>query len=210
MKKLAAFNNDPALKAMMIEEAVKHRLADEFVQGDYGSEFPGGKFKGCDIGCTIRSLNLRLGKSFSYSSHGDVAAQLGFPVQLVYLFDRFFERLPEGLHLTWQERHWAAIPVGADVTRAVQKYFIWAISDPEQGLPSVFKEEGDKQLFMDLGGLLEKSICDVPVKDEEINNLAARFAALFAALFAARFDTRFAAEIKISAEKLLEFLGKAE
>jgi len=46
---------------MLVAEIKAHREADQIIQGTYG-EGNNGDWKGCAVGCSIHSLNRKLGK----------------------------------------------------------------------------------------------------------------------------------------------------
>src|SRR4051812_321342 len=99
---LTSFNNDKKLKVMILEEVVNHRKQDQIIKGTYGTE--NGKWKGCAVGCSIHSLNIRLGKEYSTSDHTVYETELGIPEWLARLEDTLFENLPEKESKTWPEQ----------------------------------------------------------------------------------------------------------
>src|SRR5690349_1908289 len=113
---LIAYHNKPELKTMMVEEAARHREQDQIVKGTYQREGKDGKFQGCAVGCTIHSLNVRLGKKLPCGAHVIYETELGVPYRLARLEDFMFERLPDDKAQTWPQRFLEAIPVGADLS----------------------------------------------------------------------------------------------
>ena len=113
MKQLQSYNNDENLKKIFLEEIIKHRKADQIIQGTYGEE--NGKWKGCAVGCSIHSLNIRLGKKYSTSDHSVYEKELGIPEWLARLEDTIFEGLPIKDAKKWPEKFAKAIPVGVNL-----------------------------------------------------------------------------------------------
>ncbi|CAB4212416.1 hypothetical protein UFOVP1442_1, partial [uncultured Caudovirales phage] len=100
-----AYGNNPAFKDAFLAEIGKHEEADALLKGTYGEFDP--TFKGCAIGCSVRSLHSLQGtltNGVSFNNHAKVAADLGWPLWLAYLEDNLFERLPDELSKTWPRR----------------------------------------------------------------------------------------------------------
>src|SRR6478609_7998560 len=82
---LRAFNNDKKLKAGLLKEVHKHYEQDQIVAGTYG-EGTGNAWRGCAVGCSIRSYNLLTGSKISTSNHA-AYEKFGFPEWLARLED---------------------------------------------------------------------------------------------------------------------------
>lgn len=76
MKQLS-FNNNPALKAIHVEQAERHAAQDMLVAGTYG-EGEGAAFRGCSVGCFAHDIDPS-----SFDHHEVVAAARGLPEWLV-------------------------------------------------------------------------------------------------------------------------------
>lgn len=124
--KLVAFNGDAKLKTMLVKEIEIHRKADQIIKGTYGEEELG-KWKGCAVGCSIHSLNIKLKKDFRTGDHSVYETQLGIPRQLAYLEDRIFENLPLEEALFWPTRFMKAIKPGSDLSNVVGKLMVWLL-----------------------------------------------------------------------------------
>ena len=128
--KLRAFHGDPALKAAFLEQIGQHEVADMIVKGTYGKSVDGG-WKGCAIGCSLRSLNKIQGKAKIDRATGDherFPPELGLPLWLAYFEDNIFEWLPNELSKTWPRRLAEAIPAGACVDDLVlAKILRWTL-----------------------------------------------------------------------------------
>src|ERR1700742_3856105 len=92
-KKLRAFKGDSKLKSMMVKELKWHKDQDAIIQGTYGDN-ESSNFKGCAVGCSVHSLNKKLGKNYGTGDHKVYETELGIPEALAYLEDSIFERLP--------------------------------------------------------------------------------------------------------------------
>jgi hypothetical protein len=130
---MQAFHNDPQLKQDLLAEVEKHRLADSIIKGTYG-EFEGSQFKGCAVGCSLKSYANIKGIELSTSDHGLYENNFGIPRILARLEDRIFEGLPDDLSQTWPERFFNAIKPGADLTKVWPKFAIWLLIDAEHGV----------------------------------------------------------------------------
>ena len=171
-----AYKNDPKLKEMLVQEAIEHRAMERLHQQyGYGSMQSGENFKGCDIGCTVFSLNRKFGLKIETNDHGGVASFLDVPVGLVLLFDRLFEQLPKDLAMTWQERHWLAIEPGSDQTHTVGKFLHWLLVDPNDGVIKFAKNDNVRKAIQAVADLFEKKMAGKLVTPEqwEVVRLAA-------------------------------------
>jgi len=94
------------------------------MQGTYGEEIDG-KWRGCAVGCSIRSLNLINGTDIHTKDHYALANVLGITQQLHYLEDKIFEGLPKEKAMRWPLRFTEAIPEEANVSLVVSKFMVW-------------------------------------------------------------------------------------
>jgi hypothetical protein len=105
----------PISKAVFIEEMQWHLEQDDFMQGTYCQYDDGTGFRGCAVGCSVHSINKRLNKDYSYHSHRDMAAALGWPEWLAHLADRVFEGLDDEACKRWPLELATAVPEGANL-----------------------------------------------------------------------------------------------
>ncbi len=115
MTKLLAYHNDPALKERTVAEMKLHREADQIVQGMYWDDG-----KGCAVGCMTHDPN---------GGHEKYPTLWGIPEQLAWLEDTLFESLSVEDSKEWPVRFLEAIPVGADLSRAWDKWQAWCLRD---------------------------------------------------------------------------------
>lgn len=134
---LQAYLNNPALKDAFLTQIAAHEAADAVTQGLYG-DMEEGRFKGCAVGCSLRSLNILQGKADVMDKlrlHQRYEAELGLPTWLAYIEDHVFEMLPVELARTWPRRFSEAIPVGVEVTdRLLARLLWWTLADPTYGV----------------------------------------------------------------------------
>lgn len=97
---MKTFNQE--LKDELVAEIIRHREADQIKQGTYG-DGEGDNWKGCAVGCAIRSLNLKKGKNLKTSDHGVYETEFGIPKILARLEDRIFEGLSVKESKKWPE-----------------------------------------------------------------------------------------------------------
>lgn len=203
--------NDEALKTKFIEQLQAHRAADQIAQGSYGEEVDG-KWHGCAVACSLRSLDIIDGKKSSkyYSTHHDYEDRLGIPVTIAHLEDKIFEGLPAEKAKDWPVRFGTAIPVGADLSLVTPRFMMWLLTDMKQYAP----DAPDVLKSIDqVIGLYERVIAGGTVTDNEWN--AAEGAAAWAAAGAAgaaAWATEGATEgaaYERMADKLIELLETA-
>jgi hypothetical protein len=110
---ITAYHNDPAVKAAILAQLERHRLADEIIKGHYWENG-----KGCAVGCTIHS-----------GRHAEYEPRFGIPQMLARLEDFIFEGLANGEAKTWPERFMGAIRPGADLSLVGWTFLHWLITD---------------------------------------------------------------------------------
>jgi hypothetical protein len=203
---LVAFNSDTNLKTMLLEEVENHRKADQIIQGTYGKDVDG-KWKGCAVGCSIHSLNIKLGKEYATDDHSVYPKEIGIPETIAYLEDCIFEGLPKKKAVLWPERFFKAIKPGADLSLVTPKFMVWVMEDVKQyakDLPDVLK------VIETVQSLYQRIIDGGTVSDYEWNRAAeaAAWAAAWAAARAAAEAAR-AAKYEEVADKLIELLSEA-
>lgn len=186
---MRAYLNDPKLKQDFLAEIRKHQEADRIIQGTYGED--GEDFKGCAVGCSIRSLNIIKGKHIPTGSHEAYEPELDMPVALAHLEDRIFEGLPVEKAKQWPYRFADAVTVGADLTMVIPKFLVWLMDDLEQ-----FATAKGKVALRRVSSLYERRIAgDEPGGDEwhEAATRAANTAVTIAAPTAVTIATTWAA-----------------
>ena len=234
-----AYKNKPELKNMILAEVVGHRKADRIVQGIYGSG-DGKEFKGCAVGCSIHSLNVKLKKNYELGDHSIYEKELGIPKELAYLEDALFEEMSVEDSKTWPEEFLKAIKPGADLSKVVARYTIWEFEDHKKGLKNIKEVSDDKEVMMwceEVVSLYKRELVgDKPTEDEyyrlyiKIDLAGARagaragawaramawaWAGTWARAVArararARAGKKYREEIMVSANKILELLKSCE
>lgn len=190
---MLAYHNEPALKERTVAEMKLHREADQIVQGTYWSDG-----RGCAVGCLTKDPT---------GGHEKYPTLWGIPEQLAYLEDTLFESLSVEASKDWPVRFLEAIPVGADLSRAWDKWQAWCLRD-------LLSIAGESALVVEIMAVLfeRASVGDEP-SDAEWNKAAraawaARAARAAWAALAAR-DAR-DAFVVASADKLIELLGNPD
>jgi len=178
---MLTFHGSQKLKDDRIAQVRAHRKADQLVKGQYW-QFG----KGCAVGCTIHSSN-----------HWAYETELGIPVELAYLEDRFFELLPNGTSMMWPERFLESIPVGVDLraTHINKRYVLAVLTDEKRGEIALTKNEYLKKQLREVAELLRKAIDDPAFDPKPLAYLA---------YLADRADLAYLADL---AEILLEVLA---
>lgn len=165
---LQAYLGDKKLKKAILAEVVKHRKADQIVQGTYGQE--NGIWKGCAVGCSIHSLNIKLKKDFSTSDHFVYESQLGIPKELAQIEDSLFEEMSVKDSKIWPERFLKAINPGADLSKVVAQWVIWEFEDKKVGLSQTREIQDNKEIYgwcKELVALYKRDLAgDRPTEEE--------------------------------------------
>ena len=153
-EQLIAYKNEPTLKAMLVEEIKKHRAADEIAQGSYGN----GEGPWCAVGCSIKSLNDRLGKSYATGDHSVYEIELGIPRIIARLEDRIFEGLDKKIAADFPLRLAKAVPVGADLSLVWPRFIVWLLIDEKDGVLKYAKKEASVASIKRVAELYQRTI----------------------------------------------------
>jgi hypothetical protein len=199
---MTSFHNNQALKDLMVKEVEKHRKADQILQGTYGEE--NGKWKGCAVACSLRSLDIIQGKKTKtkYNDHKRYETDLGIPEWLARLEDTIFENLPTNDALKWPTQFIKAIPVGVDLEPVKWKFGAYLMKENINRVKALNIPDGLKSEVIDAirkvlavhqnaikTGVWDKSAAKSAAKSAKSavrSARSARFAAEFAAEFAAQ------------------------
>ncbi len=144
---MISYKNDPKLKKLFVAEIEKHRKADQIIQGTYGQE--NGKWKGCAVGCSIHSLNTKLGKAYKTNDHTVYEKELGIPEWLARLEDTLFESLSVQDAKKWPGQFAKAVPVGVNLEPVKWKF-----------CAHLMKENIERVLTLDISEDLKKQVVD--------------------------------------------------
>ena len=153
---LIAFNNDPKLKAGLVREINKHRVQDRLVNGTYGKLSQGQAFKGCAVGCSIRSYCLLTKESLETGNHSNYE-KFGIPQLLARLEDGIFEGLSRQDSKEWPVLFMSSIPVGADLPGVWPKFVQWLLVDPVHGVIRYAKTDAQKKAIQRVADLYAMS-----------------------------------------------------
>ena len=128
-KKLKAFTGTPISKERLLFHLKEHQKMDAFEKGHYGEKFEisSKNFKGCAVGCSLRSVALELGIEISTSAHSLYEKYLGIPRWLAYVEDRVFEGLPLERSKNWPLEFAKAVNVGADLDKVRAPFLIFVL-----------------------------------------------------------------------------------
>lgn len=134
---MRAFHGDAQLKSDLLRELENHRKAGQIRQGKFVRVGLFRRlFRGCAVGCTIRSYNLITGKNYDYNDYSAYEVGLGIPWVLAELGHRIFNGLPFEVKNTvlWPERFLIAIRTGADLSGVWPQFALWLLNDPYDGV----------------------------------------------------------------------------
>lgn len=198
---MKAYHGGSRIKAKYLKRVQAHRAADEIKKGKY---WEGGK--GCAIGCTIHSSNHR-----SYET------KLGIPTALARLEDTLFERMSNAEAKNWPVDFLKAIPVGADLSQVADRFMLWLLVDPQDGVLRYAKTDGIKTTIKNVAAAVERRISGEQISREQWQKLRVEAwetwrtrAAYAAAVYAyADADARYKFIVRM-AKKLLELLREAK
>jgi hypothetical protein len=175
---ILAWHGDPALKAEAVALMIAHRAADDFIQGAFTQLSETG-FRGCFHGClTTEKLAaeanlavtdyLRSAAPIDY--HGEGEQIWGIDRKVGYILDRTFEAMPDSEHGDFAVAATQAIPVGADLSRVIDRWLLDILADPEMGVRGLIADGSAQRTAVDaVVALYERRLAgDEPTRDEWI------------------------------------------
>lgn len=115
---MTTFFGEPTVKAALLARLEGHRIADEYVQGQYWE-----KGKGCFIGCAVHSDEV---EQFEQT--------LGLSPYIARLGEYFFEAFDPAQAKRVPLEIIEAIPVGVDDTMVWPRLWQWIVNDSQYGL----------------------------------------------------------------------------
>jgi hypothetical protein len=196
MTQILAWRGDPALKAEAVALMTAHRAADDFIQGTF-TQLGESSFRGCFHGClTTEKLaaeaNLPVTDYLRHSSaaqidyYGEGERIWGIDRKVGYVLDRTFEAMPDGEHGDFAVAATQAIPVGADLSRVIDRWLLDILADPEMGVRRHTADGSAQWIAVDaVIALYERRLAgDEPTRDEWIaarRAAAAAYASAYAA-----------------------------
>ena len=136
MKTYSAFNNDKDMKADLVNLAIKHEVADQYIAGTFGDS-DAEVFQGCSVGCTINDFNNMHDLSIELGDHRALAENLGVPPFITILQDKLFEGLPTPQRYSFTPKLLTAINVGSDLTEVLPKCLKFVLEDLLDNLDEV-------------------------------------------------------------------------
>ena len=145
---MLSYKNNTKLKKMLVAEITRHKKVDQITQGTYGD--PNNPDRGfCAVGCSVHSLNLKLGKSYKTDDHTVYEKELGIPEWLARLEDTIFEGLPKKEAIEWPLRFAKAVPVGVNLEPVKWKFCAY-----------LMQENIDRVLKLNISDELKKQVVD--------------------------------------------------
>ena len=162
---MLSYHGDSAIKEKYIARMKAHMAADELVQG-IGWE-KNGVTRGCAVGCTLDAYN-----------HAAYEIELGIPRILAHLEDRIFEGLSVKESRDFPLNFLEAVPVGKDLSNVYKHFFIWMLTNPENGVIKFANTDQTKTAIQNVSDLLAKSLLQ--------NVTAEEFAVVWEAAYKAR------------------------
>ena len=185
--KLKTFDSNPQLKKDLVKEILNHQKQDQIIKGTYGKL--NGKWKGCAVGCSVRSLAITKGETLkeNYADHKRYETDLGIPESLARLEDFLFENMPDDKAKKWPAEFIKAVPVGVNLSMIAPKFIVGTLKE----VVKLKKVKGDKvvvKAVLDVTKLWEQVIVGNSPKEAawRAAESAARGAAWRAAESAAR------------------------
>jgi hypothetical protein len=149
---LLSFHGKAEIKEQYLTRLRAHAAADEIIKGQYWS---GGK--GCAVGCTVHS-----------DRHNAYEIELGIPMILARLEDRFFEGMPNKDAKEFPLRFLSAIPVGVDLKNVWRKFMAWMLIDPEHGIIKFVKDQKAIDAITNVANAFENSTVNTVDRKEWI------------------------------------------
>jgi len=165
---MLSYNDDPGFASRFRAEMREHSEQDHLMRTSYGEECSDGVWRGCAIGCAVRSLDRLAGdygrEIWDYDDHALVAERLGIPHQITHVVDRIFEYLPLPLAMEWPCRFADSLPVGKDLKLLWPRLAVWLLTDPVHGVTRHAMDAAEAQ---SIAALYERRIAgDEPTRSE--------------------------------------------
>jgi len=199
---LRAFNNNAGLKAKLLAEVEAHRMADALARGFYEENHDNAVgFRGCAVGCTLHSAQ-RLGVLDNHAYLGSHALYeaFGVPRTLARLEDRLFEGMPAKDAQEWPGLFLASIPVGADLSEVVPRFFIWLLADEAEGVVQFARTDAQREAIQGAAVLYQHALTNETVtQDQWTTASAAAYASAASAAAAAAAAAAYAATASTTA-----------
>ena len=127
LQQMRAFHKNAKLKKDIVSEILNHQKQDQIIKGTYGQE--NGKWRGCAVGCSIHSLNIKCGKNIPTNDHTAYEKELGIPESLAKLEDYLFENMPQEAAVKWPAEFMKAIPVGANLSLVAPRFIVGTLRE---------------------------------------------------------------------------------
>ncbi len=189
---MLSYQGSAELKARFCGHVARHQAEDRVLQGTYGVEQGAIGWRGCAVGCSLRSLDEIDGKPLrvDYREHRELSNRLGIPLWLARLEDSIFEGLAPELALGWPARFAEALPVGRDLEMVWPRLALWMLGDPYAGVLRLAKTERSKVAIAGVVALYQRWVDgEKPSAEEWRKARAAPYAAYaYAAAAAAAAD----------------------
>jgi hypothetical protein len=151
-----AYHGDPELKRQTLAQMREHVRTGELAQG-WGYWFRG---RGCSVGCLTHDPRG--------GGHDQYPVRWGIPVELAWLEDSFFERLPPDSSQEWPIAFLDAIEPGADLELVWPRFALTLLADPEHGgLRHTDNGSAQQIAVVRVADLFRQTIAGVPVPLEQ-------------------------------------------
>lgn len=165
MSTLRAYHNDPTLKAQIVKLMRWHQQQDRLIKGVY-QDTETDVFRGCAVGCTLRSLQEITGVTQEYYGvHARYETLIGVPQALAGVHDRLFETLPTPENQAFAVDFLEAVPVGTDLSRIWPKLAVWLLTDPDYGVAQYLDEQST--IADDVADLYQQLIAGTEVTHQQ-------------------------------------------
>ena len=195
---MIAYQNDPEVKRLLLDEVRWHREQDKLVAGCY---YDPERRVGCGVGCLTRDET---------GGHAYLAGLTEVPEQLIYLLEAVFEGLPKGVREAWPERFWSAIAPGADLSR-IWPQFAAALMRDLLALDEVKADEKLLAAVEQVRACYEAPVIDLAAMERARHGMwLAGPAVISACSVAATAETAARAERAVWAEKAKWAVNKAQ
>lgn len=142
---MKVFENTPVTKKKFLFHLKEHKRRDSFLQGQY-SGFSKGIFRGCAVGCSIRSIAKTLGEGLDFEDHSLYEKYLGVPEWVAVVEDGIFEGISKKRAKTFPVEFGEALNEGSDLNSIKTPFIIYLMEDSLKTLESISvdKEEYKK------------------------------------------------------------------
>lgn len=150
---MRVFKDKPITKERFLYHLKEHQNQDAFVKGYYAN-ISEGVFKGCAVGCSIKSISNELGRNLECSDHYLYEEYLGIPAWVARVEDTLFEGMGEYKRSIFPVEFGESLNEGSDLNEIKTPFLIYLL---EESLDTLCSLCVDKRYYKKVFNSIEKT-----------------------------------------------------